>query len=130
MKRTLRRIVLLQVVDHYHVDVFAGEEMRYFRGLVLSQDEAETWTIVDDFGVIGERDQRLASGLSLNEAIRRALVMLRETLGEPITPVWATAPYELLGYVRRAPPRRFPWPRRVREQTVDRVGADGRPERS
>jgi hypothetical protein len=85
---------------------------------------------------LGEHDRRLGERLPLREAIRQALALLRDALGPSISPIWGTAPYDLLGY--RGPPspvkwiefgwNRLPWPRRgTSPRAPERVGEDGLP---
>ncbi len=111
-----------RVAEHYHVDVFAGEERRYVRGFVLWEAEGG-WEILDDMGLAVERLQVLAEGLLLEEAILRALSILHRILGPPLYPVWGTAPYELVGYVA---PKVGLFGRGSLPQLL--VGPDGRPE--
>ena len=111
-----------QVIQHYHVDVFVGEDRRYVRGFVLGEMEGG-WQILDDMGLAGEREQVLAEGLPLEEALVRALSILHRLFGPPLYPVWRTAPYELVGYVA---PKVDLFGRGTLSQLC--VGADGRPE--
>jgi hypothetical protein len=102
---------------HYHVDVFRADGA-FVRGLTLQQvqEGAPHYRIVDDAGVISPPGTVLSEPLPLEEALRQALMETRKHLHVPITPVYGSAPYELLGYER---PRLF--------RTGQEVGQDGRP---
>lgn len=118
-----------RVHQHYHVDVFAGEDRRYVRGFVLREIESG-WQILDDFGLAGERGRILADGLQLNEGVVKALSLLHGLLGPPLYPVWRTAPYELAGYEKPKVRLWPPWRRGKSAIPEMRVGADGKPESS
>lgn len=115
-----------RVLQHYHIDVFVGEELRYVRGFVLRETDGR-WQILDDVGLAGERGKAIAEGLPLEEALVKALSILHGILGPPLYPVWGAAPYELAGY---AAPEVKLWPPWHAGKSVPevRVGADGRPE--
>ena len=119
---------------HYHIDVFSGIQMKHQTGLQLwsEQDSPEFWSIIDVWGLFGPREQILQRNLSLREAMRISLVMVRGRYERPIRPVLGTAPYDLLGYVK--PPVKWflgiiPYPDRSPEAAfVNVVGPNGFPQ--
>lgn len=143
LRAVIRRLLGVEEIGwHYHVDVFTGRKMRFLSGFLLLRERSEdgkpleTWVILDDNGLLGDRGEKVSVSLPLREAMRKALVMLRELAAPPIWPVWNSAPYELLGYRRgglsgRASigPWRLPLPMKREQAAGDRVGPAGSPER-
>ena len=103
---------------HYHVDVFRADG-RYLRGFTLQRvGETSTYRVVDDCGIFFPRDTALSEPLPVGEALRQALAETRKHVDGAITPVFGSAPFDLLGY---EPPRFF--------KPDQEVGPDGRPGR-